>query len=77
MFILFLLRLALETMLVLVLILFEEIGRSWLLIPDMPYLFFRNISLFPFLGPIARIGLFILGSVAWCKPYHINAECEI
>jgi hypothetical protein len=56
-FILFLLGLTLETLLVLVLILFEEIGRSWPLIPDMPYLFFRDISLFPFLGPIARIGL--------------------
>jgi hypothetical protein len=58
-FILFLLRLALETLLVLVLILFAEIGRSWPLIPDMPYLFFRDIYLFPFLGPIAGIGLFI------------------
>jgi hypothetical protein len=51
-FILFLLRLALETLLVLVFILFEEIGRSWALIPDMPYLLFHDISLFPFLGPI-------------------------
>jgi hypothetical protein len=47
-FILFLLRLVLETLLVLVFILFEEIGRRWPLIPDMPYLFFRDISLFPF-----------------------------
>jgi hypothetical protein len=51
----------LETLLVLVLILFEEIGRSWPLIPDMPYLFFRDISLFPFLGPIVWISLFIPG----------------
>jgi hypothetical protein len=40
---------------------FEEIGRSWPLILDMPYLFFCEISLFPFLGPIAGIGLFIPG----------------
>jgi hypothetical protein len=76
-FIFFLLRLALETLLVLVLVLFEEIGRSWPLISDMPYLFFHDISLFPFLGPIARIGLFILGLAVWCKPCHVNAECEI
>jgi hypothetical protein len=69
--------LTLEMLLVLVLILLEEIGRSWPLIPDMPYLFFRDISLFSFLGPIARIGLFILGLAAWCKPYHVNAECKI
>jgi hypothetical protein len=49
-FIFFLLRLMLETLLVLVFILFEEIGRSWPLILDMPYLFFRDISLFPFWG---------------------------
>jgi hypothetical protein len=76
-FILFLLRLVLETLLVLVFILFEEIGRSWPLIPDMPYLFFRDISLFLLLGPIAGIGLFIPGAAAWCKPRHVNAVCEI
>jgi hypothetical protein len=47
-FILFLLRLALEMLLVLILIFFEEIGRNWPLIPDMPYLFFCDISFFPF-----------------------------
>jgi hypothetical protein len=47
-FILFLLRLTLEMLLVLVLVHFEEIGRNSPLIPDMPYLFFRDISLFPF-----------------------------
>jgi hypothetical protein len=76
-FILFLLRLALEMLLVLVFILFEEIGRSWPLVPDMPYLFFRDISVFPFLGSIAGIDLFIPGAAAWCKPCHVNAECEI
>jgi hypothetical protein len=43
----------------------------------MPYLFFRDISLFPFLGPIAGIGLFIPGATAWCKLGHVNAECKI
>jgi hypothetical protein len=57
--ILFLLRLTLETLLVPVFILFEEIGRSWQQISDMPYLLLRDISLFPFLGPIAGISLFI------------------
>jgi hypothetical protein len=76
-FILFLLRLALETLLVLVFILFEEIGRSWPLILGMPYLFFCDISLSPFLGPIAGIGLFIPGAAAWCKPCHINAKCKM
>jgi hypothetical protein len=76
-FIFFLLRLALEMLLVLVFILFEEIGRSWPLIPGMPYLFFHDISLFPFLGPITGIGLFILGAAARCKLCHVNAEHEI
>jgi hypothetical protein len=40
----------LETLLVLVFILFKEIGRSRSFIPDMLYLFFCDISLFPFLG---------------------------
>jgi hypothetical protein len=75
--ILFLLRLTLEMLLVLVFILFEEIRKSRPLIPDMPYLLLRDISLFPFLGPIAGIGLFIPSAAAWCKPCHVNAECEI
>jgi hypothetical protein len=58
----------LEALLVLVFILFEEIGRSRPLIPDMPYLFFRDISLFPFWGPIAGIDLFIPSAATWCKP---------
>jgi hypothetical protein len=62
-FILFFLQLTLETLLVVVFILFEEIGRSWPLVLDMPYLFFRDISLFPFLGPIAGIDLSIPGTV--------------
>jgi hypothetical protein len=64
-------------LLVLVLVFFEEIGGSWPLIPDMPYLFFRDISLFSFLGPIAGIDLYIPAAAAWCKPSHVNAECEI
>jgi hypothetical protein len=48
--ILFILRFMLETLLVLVFILFEEMGRSWPLIPDMPYLLFRDVSLSPFWG---------------------------
>jgi hypothetical protein len=75
--ILFLLCLTLETLLVLVFILFEEIGRSRPLIPDMPYLFFHDISLFPFLGPITGISLFIPSVATWCKPCHINAKCKI
>jgi hypothetical protein len=61
----------------LTLVLFEEIGRSRPLIPDVPYLLFRDISLFPFLGPIAGIGLFIPSAATWYKPCHINAKCEI
>jgi hypothetical protein len=75
--ILFLLQLMLETLLVLVFIFFEEIGRSRPLIPDMPYLLFHDISIFPFLGPIARIGLLIPSTVMWFKPCHINAKCKI
>jgi hypothetical protein len=43
----------------------------------MPHLFFCDISLFSFLGPIARISLFVLGLAAWCEPCHVNAEREI
>jgi hypothetical protein len=52
------------TLLVLVLILLEKIKRSRPLIPNMPHLFFCNITLFFPLGPIARISLFILGLTA-------------
>jgi hypothetical protein len=48
--ILFILRFTLETLLVLVFILFEEIGRSRPLIPDVPYLLFHDVSLSPFWG---------------------------
>jgi hypothetical protein len=64
-------------LLVLVFILFEEIGRSLPLIPDVPYLLFHDISLFPFLGLIAGIRLFALSAATWCKPCHNNAKCEI
>jgi hypothetical protein len=66
-----------ETLLILVLILSEEIRRSWPLIPNMPHLFLCDISFFFFLGPIARISLFILGLAVWCQPCHIDAKREI
>jgi hypothetical protein len=75
--ILFLLRLTLETLLVLVFIFFEEIRRIRSLIPDMPYLLLRDISPFPLLGLIAGIGLFIPSMATWRRPCHINAKCEI
>jgi hypothetical protein len=75
--ILFILLFTLETLLVLVFILFEEIGRSRPLIPHVPYLLFRDISLFPLLGPIAGISLFIPNIATWRRPCHINAKCEI
>jgi hypothetical protein len=51
-------------LLVLVLVLPEKIRRGWPLIPDMPHLFFYDMTLFFFLGPFARISLFILGLAA-------------
>jgi hypothetical protein len=75
--ILFHFQLTLETLLVLVFILFEEIERSQTLIPDVPHLLLRDISLFPFLGPIIGIGIFIPSMATWCRPCHINAKCEI
>jgi hypothetical protein len=75
--VLFILRFTQDTLLVLVFILFEEIRRSWPLNPDMPYLLLRDISLFPFLGPIVGISLFIPSVATWRRPYHINAKCEI
>jgi hypothetical protein len=67
----------LESLLVLVFILFEEIGRSRPLIPDLPYLLFHDVSLFPFLGPIAGIGLFIPCIAMWRRPCHIDTKYEI
>jgi hypothetical protein len=75
--ILFILRFTLETLLVLVFILFEEIGKGRSLIPDVPYLLFCDISLFPLLGPIAGIGPIIPSVATWRRPYHIDAKCEI
>jgi hypothetical protein len=75
--ILFILRFTLEMLLVLVFILLEEIGRSRPLIPDVPYLLFRDVSLFPFLGLMAGIGLFIPCITTWRRPCHIDAKCKI
>jgi hypothetical protein len=66
--ILFILRFTLEMLLVLVFILFEEIGRSRPLIPDVPYLLFCDVSLFPLLGSIVGIGLFIPCIAMWHRP---------
>jgi hypothetical protein len=46
--ILFILRFTLEILFVLVFILLEEMGGSWPLIPDVPYLLFHDVFLFPF-----------------------------
>jgi hypothetical protein len=59
----FLLGFPLKTLLVLVFILPEKIGRSGSLIPHIPYLFFRDIPFSFFLGPIAGIDLFVLDLV--------------
>jgi hypothetical protein len=75
--ILFILRFTLEMLLVLVFILFGEIGRTRPLIPNVPYLLFRDVSLFPPLGPIAGISLFIPCIATWCRPCHIDAKCKI
>jgi hypothetical protein len=48
-----------------------------LFLPRLTLVLFRDISLFPFLGPIAGIGLFIPSAATWYKPCHINAKCEI
>jgi hypothetical protein len=48
--ILFILRFTLETLLVLVFILLEEMGGSRPLIPDVPYLLFVMYSFSPFWG---------------------------
>jgi hypothetical protein len=58
--ILFFLRFPLEALLVLVFIFPEKIRRSRPLISYIPYLFFCDIFFFFFLGPIARISLFVL-----------------
>jgi hypothetical protein len=60
MLIFFFLRFPLKALLVLVFIFSEKIRRSWPLIPHIPYLLFCDISFPFFLGPIARISLFVL-----------------
>jgi hypothetical protein len=75
--ILFILQFTLETLMVLVFILFEEMGGSRPLIPDVAYLLFCDVFLFPFLGPIAGIGLLLPFIVTWRRPCHVDAKCEI
>jgi hypothetical protein len=77
MLILFILQFKLETLLILVFILLEEMGRSRPLILDMPYLPLCDVFLFPFLGPIVGISLFIPCIATWRRPCHIDAKCEI
>jgi predicted membrane protein len=55
--VLFLFSLVLETLLILILVFSQKMRGNRLLIPDMPDLFFDDIVLFFFLGPIAGIGL--------------------
>jgi hypothetical protein len=73
----FILQFTLETLLVLVFILSEEMGRSRSLIPDVPYLLFRDVFLFPFLGPIGGISPLLLFVTTLCRSYYIDAKCEI
>jgi hypothetical protein len=73
----FILRFMLETLLVLVFVLLEEMEGSRPLIPNMPYLLFRDVFLFSFLGPIAGIGLLLPCIATWRRPCHIDAKCEI
>jgi hypothetical protein len=58
-FVLFFFSFVLEMLLILILILVlpQKMRRNWLLVPDMPHLFFGDIIPFLFLGPIAGIGL--------------------
>jgi hypothetical protein len=51
--------LALETLLILILVLSQKMRRNRSLIPDVPHLFFGNIVPFSSLGPIAGISLLL------------------
>jgi hypothetical protein len=73
----FILRFILETLPVLVFVPLEEMGGSRPLISDVSHLPFNDVFFFPFLGPIAGIGLFIPCIATWCRPCHIDAKCEI
>jgi hypothetical protein len=73
----FILRFMLEKLLVLVFVLLEEMEGSRPLIPDMPYLLFRDVFFFPFLGPIVGISPLFPFIAMWCRPRHIDAKCEI
>jgi hypothetical protein len=53
----FFFSLTLETLLILILVFSQKMGRNRPLIPNMPDLFFGDIASFFFLGPIAGIGL--------------------
>jgi hypothetical protein len=52
-------------------------GGSRLLISDVSHLLFSDIFLFPFLGLVAGIGLFLPCIATWRRPCHIDAKCEI
>jgi hypothetical protein len=73
----FILQFTLETLLVLVFILLEEMEGRRPLIPDMPYLLFHDVFLFPFSGPIAGISPLPPFITTPCRPRHIDAKCEI
>jgi hypothetical protein len=56
-FVLFFFCFALETLLILILVLPQKMRRNWPLVTDIPHLLFIDIIPFLFLGPIAGIGL--------------------
>jgi hypothetical protein len=73
----FILRFTLQTLLVLVFVLLEERKGSRPLISYVPYLLFRDVFFFPFLGPIAGISPLFPFIATWHRPRHIDAKCKI
>jgi hypothetical protein len=43
----------------------------------MSHLLFSDVFLFPFLGPIAGIGLLLPFIVTWRRPCHVDAKCKV
>ena len=73
-------RLVSATQLVLALVLFQKLIRSWKLVADVMHLLFSHMLLFQFvfiLWPFARNGLSPLLITAVHGSSHVDLECQI
>jgi hypothetical protein len=66
----------LATLLIPVFIFLEQMRGERPLIPHVSHLFFGDVLLFAFSGPIARTGPLLLFTASWCT-CHVDVERKI